>query len=89
VRRLRGSRLAALGVEPWITPRGGFFLWCRLPEGADAARVARSALAEKVILAPGNVFSVTQTASEFMRFNVAQMGDARVYDTLRLALKRA
>ena len=86
-RRETESRLEALGIEPWIIPRGGFFLWCRLPKGADAARVARAAMAEKVILAPGNVFSVTQTASEFMRFNVAQMGDVRVYDILGRALK--
>ena len=37
-----------------------------------SADVARAALAENVVLAPGNVFSVSQTASAFMRFNVAQ-----------------
>jgi len=26
-----------------------------------------------VVLAPGNVFSVTQSATDLMRFNVAQM----------------
>ena len=44
-------------------PRGGFYLWCRLPDGRDAADVARAALRENVVLAPGNVFSVSQSAS--------------------------
>ena len=62
-----------LGHQPWVQPRGGFYLWCRLPDGLDAAMVARHALAENVVLAPGNVFSPSQSASDLMRFNVAQM----------------
>src|SRR5262249_7022108 len=58
-RREAKSQLASLGIEPWLMPRGGFYLWCRLPEARDAANVATSALAENVVLAPGNVFSPT------------------------------
>ncbi|RXH21101.1 GntR family transcriptional regulator [Bradyrhizobium zhanjiangense] len=86
-RRDVARKLQALGIEPWLTPRGGFFLWCRLPGGQDATAVARAALEEDVVLAPGNVFSVSQTASNFMRFNVAQMGDPRMWEVLRRALK--
>ena len=68
-------------------PRGGFYLWCRLPDGLDAADVARAALAEDVVLAPGNVFSLSQSASGFMRFNVAQMDDPRVFAVLGRALR--
>ena len=68
-------------------PRGGFYLWCRLPDGRDAADVARAALGENIVLAPGNVFSLSQSASEFMRFNVAQMRGPRVFDVLARALK--
>ena len=39
----------------------------------DAAEVAQAALRERVVLAPGNVFSLTQSAADLMRFNVAQM----------------
>ncbi|MBB6307748.1 PLP-dependent aminotransferase family protein [Xanthobacter tagetidis] len=72
-RREVAGDLAGLGIRPWIEPRGGFYLWCRLPGGRDAAEVAKAALAEGVVLAPGNVFSVSQSAADFMRFNVAQM----------------
>jgi DNA-binding transcriptional MocR family regulator len=85
-RREAGAGLAALGIQPWIMPRGGFYLWCRLPNGLDAAQVARVALRENLVLAPGNVFSLSQSASGFMRFNVAQMIDPRVFDALAQAL---
>jgi DNA-binding transcriptional MocR family regulator len=80
-RRLRG-----MGIEPWIEPRGGMFLWCALPAGIDAALVARRALAHGVVLAPGNAFSAGGEAAGFMRFNVAQCGDRRVFDVVEEAL---
>lgn len=80
------ARLAKLGIVPWTMPRGGFYLWCRLPDGLDSADVARHCLDAGVVLAPGNVFSVSQTAAPFLRFNVAQSDDQRVEDALRRAI---
>jgi len=81
------ARLKPLGIEPWIKPEAGLFLWCRLPEGVDAATVARRALAENVVLAPGNAFSLSQSANGFLRFNVAQSGDERIFRVLEGALR--
>tara|TARA_R110002072_G_scaffold43746_3_gene122937 strand:- start:3586 stop:4971 length:1386 start_codon:yes stop_codon:yes gene_type:complete len=81
-RRETAARLGKLGIEPWLMPRGGFYLWCRLPDRRDAADVARGALRDNVVLAPGNVFSASQSQPDFMRFNVSQMTDPRVYDVL-------
>ncbi len=81
------ARLAPLGIVPWIMPRGGFYLWCRLPDGHDSAVIARRCMEENVVLAPGNVFSVSQSAASFLRFNVAQLGDKRVFGVLRDAMK--
>ena len=88
-RRETADRLHRLGIEPWLLPRGGFYLWCRLPEGLDSAHIAQSTLADGLVLAPGNVFSMSQTAGNFMRFNVAHMLDPRVHQVLAEALKRA
>ena len=88
-RRDMARKLQALGTEPWLMPHGGFFLWCRLASGQDATEVARAALNEDVVLAPGNVFSVSQTAENFLRFNVTHMNDPRMWDVLRRALKAA
>ncbi|WP_461357346.1 aminotransferase-like domain-containing protein [Bradyrhizobium sp. USDA 4454] len=85
-RRDVGEKLQRIGIEPWLMPRGGFQLWCRLPEGCDSADVARAALADNIVLAPGNVFSATQSASGFMRFNVAQCRDPKLMPALERAI---
>lgn len=86
-RREVALRLQGIGIEPWLMPRGGFYLWCHLPEGCNSADMARTALTENVVLAPGNVFSATQTAGEFMRFNVAQCDDPKLIAVLQRAMQ--
>lgn len=83
------ARLRDIGIVPWIEPRGGMFLWCTLPDGLDAAVIARQLLAEDIVLAPGNVYSLSQSASRFMRFNVAQSSDPRLFSALRRAMGNA
>lgn len=80
------TRLDRLGITPWTMPRGGFYLWCRLPDGLDSADIANRCLSKGVVLAPGNVFSVSQSAAPYLRFNVAQSDSQRVEDTLRAAI---
>lgn len=70
-----------------MMPRGGFYLWCRLPDERDAGEVATLALRENVVLAPGNVFSISLSATDLMRINVAQTGDRRILDTLGRVLE--
>jgi DNA-binding transcriptional MocR family regulator len=48
--------------------------------------VARAALREDVVLAPGDVFSLAQTASDFRRFNLAQLADPPIIAVLAQAL---
>lgn len=76
------ARLAAVGFTPWIEPQAGMFLWCRLPEGLDASELAQKALAHDIVLAPGNAFSHSGLAAGFLRFNVAQSTDERLYRVL-------
>jgi len=64
-------------------PKGGMYLWCHLPPGCDAADLAQKALKQKIILAPGNVFSLAGSATEFMRFNVSQCDDQRLFEVLK------
>lgn len=80
--------LRPLGITPWIEPQAGMFLWCSLPDGLDATAVARAALAEGIVLAPGNAFSPSQSADSFMRFNVSQSLEGRIYEVLRQVLSR-
>ena len=80
------ARLEKLDITPWLVPNAGMFLWCRLPKGIDAAGVARACLKDGVVVAPGNAFSLSLSAGDFMRFNVAQSADERVFKVLGRAL---
>jgi DNA-binding transcriptional MocR family regulator len=76
------EHLNRLGFTLWTRPEFGMFLWAELPEGLDSSDIALRALERGLVLAPGNVFSVSQTAGRYLRFNVAQCVDKRVFDLL-------
>lgn len=80
------AKLKPLDIYPWLVPQAGMFLWCQLPAGTDAADVSRRCLQEGVVLAPGNTFSQLQTAGNYMRFNVSQCADERIFKILGSAL---
>ena len=82
-------RLSALGLRPWVEPRGGMFLWAELPDGLDAVDVATAALAEDVVLAPGRAFSPDPRWRGYMRFNVASSTEPRVLGALERAMRNA
>ena len=77
------KRLRAAGLNPWIEPSAGLFIWAKLPGGIDAATLARTALAQDIVLAPGNVFSTGGAWSDYLRFNVATSDDDRVSALLK------
>ncbi|WP_158817148.1 PLP-dependent aminotransferase family protein [Methylocapsa sp. S129] len=79
-------RLGVLGLKPWVEPRGGLFLWARLPDGLDAADIARHGLKNDVVFAPGNVFSLSQGGRAFLRFNVALCAHPRIFEVLEEAM---
>lgn len=81
-------QLGKLGITPWVLPKGGLFLWCKLPEHIDSAELSKICLAHHVILAPGNAFSQSHSASHFLRFNVAQCNDQRIYEVLEKAMQQ-
>ncbi|WP_243389777.1 aminotransferase-like domain-containing protein [Arboricoccus pini] len=78
--------LAKLDIQPWLVPKGGMFLWALLPNGIDAESLARASIEAGMVLAPGNVFSPGLTASNRMRFNVAQCQEPRVFALLEQAM---
>lgn len=82
------ERLGRLGFRLWTQPAAGMFLWAELPEGLDSSTIALRALEKGVVLAPGNVFSVSHSAARFMRFNVAQCGDKRIFEVLEGVMGR-
>ncbi|HYA72010.1 MAG TPA: PLP-dependent aminotransferase family protein [Roseiarcus sp.] len=83
------TRLRAGGLTPWIEPRGGIFVWARLPDGLDATQVARLGLAEGAAFAPGPVFSASPEARGYLRFNAAASLSPRGFEVLDRAMRAA
>jgi 2-aminoadipate transaminase len=54
------------GTVKWTSPRGGFFLWIRVP-GADDRELFDRAIKEKVSFVPGSAFFVDGGGHEFAR----------------------
>ena len=81
------KQLNQLNIKPWLKPQAGLFLWCELPTHLDSARIAQKCLEYDVILAPGNSFSQTKNFKNFIRFNVAQCLDPKVFEVLSLAIQ--
>ena len=81
------KQLEKLGIKTWVQPSAGIFLWCELAEHFDSARIAQNCLEHGVILAPGNAFSQSQNFKNFIRFNVAQSLEPKVFEVLSHAIQ--
>lgn len=82
------TKLEPLGIKPWIKPQAGIFVWCHLPEGVEASKIAKYCINHQVILAPGNAFSQAPNAGQFIRFNVTQSNHDHIYKTLADAIQQ-
>ncbi|MEC4892916.1 MAG: PLP-dependent aminotransferase family protein [Oscillatoria sp. PMC 1051.18] len=70
----RNQMLAALeryfpNEATWTVPEGGIFLWVQLPERLPLLDVYREALAQNVLVSPGNSFFPGQGGYNAMRIN--------------------
>lgn len=82
------KQLEQLNIKPWLKPQAGLFLWCELPAHLDTASIAQTCLENGVILAPGNSFSQSQNFKNFIRFNVAQCINPKVFAVLSHAIQQ-
>jgi len=53
----------------WTAPRGGFFVWLRLPEGISSAEFLKSAEDAGVSYVPGTQFFVHSGGEKYCRLN--------------------
>ena len=80
------ERFAARGIYPWFTPEAGFALWLRLPENVSSRALTDLAAQHHVVLAPGTNFSQWSNADQFMRVNITQCSDEKLWQVLDNAL---
>jgi DNA-binding transcriptional MocR family regulator len=83
-RRRRDAMLAALerhmpdGVE-WTRPKGGLFIWVRLPEGKDAASLLDRAVTDAgVAFVPGTAFFHDGRGRNTLRLSVSLPSETEI-----------
>jgi 2-aminoadipate transaminase len=82
--RLKSERmLAALartmpdGVR-WTIPQGGFFSWLTLPDGGDAALLAKRAVADGVGIVPGSLFFPDGRGGDNVRLSFSLVDESAI-----------
>jgi DNA-binding transcriptional MocR family regulator len=79
-----------IGLELFVEPADGMFVWARFPHIEDSLVLAETAQQRGLMLAPGTVFRPHLERSPWMRFNVAVCEEPRVQALLgQLASSRA
>ncbi|HEY4044739.1 MAG TPA: PLP-dependent aminotransferase family protein [Rhodopila sp.] len=79
-----------IGLELFVEPAEGMFVWARFPHIEDSLVLAEAAQHKGLMLAPGTVFRPHLERSPWMRLNVAVCEDPRVQHLLeRLGLSLA
>jgi DNA-binding transcriptional MocR family regulator len=70
--------LERIGLELYVQPKDGMFVWARFPHIDDSLAVAEDSQRDGIMLAPGAIFRPHLERSAWMRFNVAICEDTRV-----------
>jgi DNA-binding transcriptional MocR family regulator len=77
-----------LGADVFARPASSLYLWPAFPGIDDTVALARELMPEKILLAPGRVFSVdAEKVSARSRCNVGALADARFGAALRARLR--
>lgn len=72
------DEMAELGVR-YERPRGGVYIWCRLPAGVDSKRFVNRAYQRGLILIPGYVFYPFKNGGrDYVRINYSYESDERL-----------
>lgn len=66
-----------------VRPAGGYFVWVELPAGVDAMALHRAALAQRISVAPGPMFSARAEFQHHIRLTCCQLWD----DSLERAMR--
>jgi len=79
-RRRRDRMAAALRVDPSIglefeVPTGGFYIWCRLPDGVEQSALLANAASRGVVFLPGRACYPTEPTENFIRLNFSHASE--------------
>ncbi len=67
----------------WTRPEGGLFLWVRLPEHVDAAKLLPIAIEEKVAFVPGQPFHPDGSGKNTLRLNFSNATSENIHEGIK------
>ena len=68
----------------WTRPRGGLFLWMRLPEGTDTVALLPAARQAGVDYLPGPNFSPTRAGADYLRLSFAYLSPQEIREGIAI-----
>ena len=82
-RRRRDVMAHALRQDPSLRidfslPRGGFYIWCRIPEGVEQSALLAGAAARGVVFLPGRACFATDPPEHFIRLNFSHASEEAI-----------
>jgi 2-aminoadipate transaminase len=77
---IHGLMTSLPGAVSWPAPRGGFFLWVKLPPGVRASALLERAKAHRVIFVTGTAFFVDGTGEDFVRLSFSAPSLERIHE---------
>jgi 2-aminoadipate transaminase len=67
----------------WSEPKGGMFVWAKLPEGANARELLSYAEKEGVLFSPGDMFYLNAERYDSMRLSFIQSSEERIVEGIK------
>jgi 2-aminoadipate transaminase len=67
----------------WTKPRGGFFSWLTLPEGADTVQLAAAGMRARVAFVPGQPFFADGGGLNTLRLAFSKVADDDIDEGVR------
>lgn len=67
----------------WTHPKGGLFLWVKLPEGMDAGELLKKAVAQKVAFVPGSPFFSHGGGENTLRMNFSNARPEQIEEGMK------
>lgn len=67
----------------WTRPKGGLFLWIRLPERMDGHQLLEIARAKKVVFVPGKAFHCDSSGNNTLRINFSYPSEKDIVEGVK------
>lgn len=77
------SRYAPKGLS-WNRPKGGYYIWCCLPNGLSSNKLIQKAAEYKVSFIPGAPFFFSEQGDDYLRLNFTFAPKSRIEEGIKL-----